>query len=315
MHRTVLAKSAVTEEGVLECFASIFDVPDLGNGYAKDIVRKGAFARTIREAKARVRSGQSKYLWPMVWGHNNESLPCGGWTDAEEQSKGLFCKGKIILDTAIGKDLYTLCKERLVTAMSFQYNIADGGAFYNKDGFRELLDLDVYAIDPVQYGMHPDALITAVKGRNMNRYKGVAGVGPSRIIEMAQALRTAAEELDFESVKQIAQELYDWGTMSEEDYMDLLVQGSVSGGQFWAEQPRSLPASLTEGTGKSSSSEGGRARLHRVFNELSGKAGKTVHVPTRQRSAGLDGGAPSGAELEMALGALRAARLKSKGDW
>lgn len=75
-----------------------------------DVIKAGAFKRTLREAK---KSGK----WPAMlsqhggWGMSSEDMmPIGIWTTLEEDEKGLYVEGKLALDTRRGADAYALLK-------------------------------------------------------------------------------------------------------------------------------------------------------------------------------------------------------------
>ncbi len=74
-----------------------------------DVIRKGAFKRTLAEAKD---TGQ----WPAMllqhgaWGAGADDMtPIGVWTDMHEDEKGLVVAGKLA-DTPRGREVYTLMK-------------------------------------------------------------------------------------------------------------------------------------------------------------------------------------------------------------
>lgn len=75
-----------------------------------DVIKQGAFRRTLREAK---KSGR----WPAMlaqhggWGMSSDDfMPIGIWTSMEEDEKGLYVEGKLALDTQRGRDAYALLK-------------------------------------------------------------------------------------------------------------------------------------------------------------------------------------------------------------
>lgn len=75
-----------------------------------DVIAKGAFARTLAEAK---RSG----MWPAMllqhggggFGTGEDQTPIGIWTEMSEDDRGLVVKGKLA-DTPRGREVYTLMK-------------------------------------------------------------------------------------------------------------------------------------------------------------------------------------------------------------
>jgi HK97 family phage prohead protease len=71
-----------------------------------DTVAKGAFAKTIADAK----SGAAP--WPaMLSNHGgNDPNPVGIWTGMDEDDNGLRLKGKLALNNKRGADIYALLK-------------------------------------------------------------------------------------------------------------------------------------------------------------------------------------------------------------
>ncbi len=68
-----------------------------------DIVSKGAFVATIKQAKA---SGK----WPaMLVSHNGHSMPVGVYTEMKEDDRGLWVEGKLA-NTERGREIYELMK-------------------------------------------------------------------------------------------------------------------------------------------------------------------------------------------------------------
>lgn len=157
-------KAVDDEQGLIEAYGSVFDNVDEGD----DVVCPGAFKRTIQNSKARVQAGKANFLAMMLWNHDIEHfLPIGGWYDLKEDAHGLLGKGKIILDTQLGRDVYTLIKEKVIDQFSIGYDIVGGqgeGYSYDKStGVRNLLQLRLWEISPVAFAMNQEALLVGVK--------------------------------------------------------------------------------------------------------------------------------------------------------
>jgi HK97 family phage prohead protease len=93
------------EDGTINGYGSTFGNVD---SYG-DTVAKGAFNKTITEAKSGV--GQ----WPaMLLQHggitSEDETPIGIWTGMDEDDNGLKLKGKIAVNTTRGADAYNLLK-------------------------------------------------------------------------------------------------------------------------------------------------------------------------------------------------------------
>jgi HK97 family phage prohead protease len=172
-------KATDDAQGLIEAYGSIFDVLDLGDGWVRDIVKPGAFKRTIQNNKSRVQAGKANFLSMMLWNHDTEHfLPIGGWYDLKEDTSGLLGKGKIAIDTNLGNDVYKLIKGGFIDEFSIGYDIPDGGAHYDKDdpGVRYLTELRLWEISPVIFAMNQEALLVGVKSMDQKlQIKSVCG--------------------------------------------------------------------------------------------------------------------------------------------
>jgi HK97 family phage prohead protease len=90
-----LALDRLEEEGSFSGYASVFDHVD----QQKDRVIHGAFRDTLaRDA-----------LPKMLWQHNPQE-PIGVWQIVEEDHKGLYVQGQLLLDLQKAKEAHTLMK-------------------------------------------------------------------------------------------------------------------------------------------------------------------------------------------------------------
>lgn len=74
----------------------------------KDVIDQGAFDDTLAYSK-------STNDWPMLLLQHGADptmgdIPIGIWTDMTQDSKGLFCQGKLCLDNSRGRDVHALMK-------------------------------------------------------------------------------------------------------------------------------------------------------------------------------------------------------------
>lgn len=146
------------EEGQFLAYASTFiKSPD---SYG-DIVRKGAFAETIKEWKA---SGNTL---PVLFGHNmsDPDYNLGGVIEAREDDRGLLVKGQLDLDNPKAKQVYKLLKGRRLSQLSFAFDIREDGTVTLEDDVqvRELRNLKLYEVSLVPIGANQDTEVLAVK--------------------------------------------------------------------------------------------------------------------------------------------------------
>ncbi len=132
--------------GVVKGYASVFDNKDSDN----DIIRKGAYSKTIAENGKRV-----KYLY-----QHDMDKPLGKMTMLEEDGKGLVFEAKIA-KTTLGNDVIELIKSGVITENSvgilpIQKDMVDG--------VRNITEVKLYEVSAVTLAANDQALIMDVKG-------------------------------------------------------------------------------------------------------------------------------------------------------
>ena len=140
---------ADAQRGLIEGYGATFEeFPDLGG----DIVLPGAFSKSLQRT-----------LPAMVWSHDL-SRPVGRWTEAKEDARGLYLKGRLNLDTEAGREAHAHVIAGDVTGLSIGYAVPSGGAAMGrKSGERILSQLDLYEVSPVAVPMMPNARIVSAK--------------------------------------------------------------------------------------------------------------------------------------------------------
>jgi HK97 family phage prohead protease len=135
--------------GVFKGYASTFGNLDLQG----DVVRPGAFARTLKERGAEP--------IPILWSHDTHQ-PIGAGTEAREDSHGLAVTGELILSVARAAEVRDLMRAGIVKGLSIGYSVPAGGAKQAADGHtRELVDIDLMEFSPCVIPANPRARITA----------------------------------------------------------------------------------------------------------------------------------------------------------
>ena len=139
--------------GSFEGYASLFGVPDL----SRDIVVAGAFRETI------LKSGPESVR--LLWQHD-PSEPIGIWTALQEDSKGLFARGRLNLETQRGRELDALIRQGAVNGLSIGFRTKR--ARRNANGFgRDLLAVDLWEISLVTFPLLPDARLMRASQNHM----------------------------------------------------------------------------------------------------------------------------------------------------
>jgi hypothetical protein len=93
-------KAADDEVGAITGYLSTWDL-DLG----KDVVERGAYAKTIATARAFAKAHGSQALWPLLYQHKRDE-PIGGIYDAYEDGKGLQVSCRLNLAIERGRQAY-----------------------------------------------------------------------------------------------------------------------------------------------------------------------------------------------------------------
>lgn len=139
----------LTDEGTFEGYGSIFGNVDSQG----EKVMPGAFADSLARHK---REGTAVL---MLWQHNPDQ-PIGVWDDLAEDAKGLWGKGRLLLDIQRAREIHTLAKNRAIGGLSIGYREEDT----DQDGSVRLLKkLSLYEISPVTFPANRRARIEAVK--------------------------------------------------------------------------------------------------------------------------------------------------------
>jgi HK97 family phage prohead protease len=125
-------------------YAAIFDKPDRGG----DVVRMGAFARTLKQAPAGV---------PLLWQHDS-ARPIGRIEYLKEDKRGLRVIARLSRSRA-GSEAAALLKEGAVRGLSFGYRVRSARGSEP----RELEEVDLVEVSLVTLPMQPSARVHAVE--------------------------------------------------------------------------------------------------------------------------------------------------------
>jgi HK97 family phage prohead protease len=139
-----------TNNNEFEGYASIFDNIDSH----RDVIEKGAFAKTIKENK------RVKILW-----QHDPWQPIGKPTAMSEDSKGLHVKGKIS-ETELGKQAIILMKDGVIDELSIGFNTVKD-EWDSKQAVRRIKEVKLWEFSPVTFASNDQALITGVKNRGL----------------------------------------------------------------------------------------------------------------------------------------------------
>lgn len=144
----------VSESGVIEGYASVFGGSPDSYG---DVVLPGAFANTLVKHK---REGTMPL---MLWGHQAGELPIGDWLDMAEDGKGLWAKGQLDLEDAVGQRVHRALKRKSVRGLSIGYETRQRETDPKKPGISFLKEIELWEVSPVNFPAQRRAQITSVK--------------------------------------------------------------------------------------------------------------------------------------------------------
>lgn len=144
-------KALDESQGIFEGYLSVFGNVD---SY-KDIVERGAFQKTINDARGR----HATYLFPVLWQHDPKE-PIGGFIEMNEDPKGLYVRGQIDLTTPRGKQAYSGIKMGYLSGLSIGYDTIKHK--YVGD-IRHLLEVRMWEGSIVTFPANPETQIANVK--------------------------------------------------------------------------------------------------------------------------------------------------------
>lgn len=167
-----------SDEGTFEGYGSIFGNVD---SYGEKVL-PGAFVESI----ARHRREGTKVK--MLWQHNPDQ-PIGIWEDLAEDAKGLWGKGRLIMDIQRAREVHALIKNEAIGGLSIGYREEDT----DQDGnVRLLKKLNLFEISPVAFPANRRARIESVKSERMDEFaRRLRDGDPMPIKEFEDILREA----------------------------------------------------------------------------------------------------------------------------
>jgi hypothetical protein len=148
---TPLDLERVDAAGTFAGYASLFDKEDLGH----DIIVRGAFRDSLRE---RGPAGIK-----MLFQHN-PSEPIGVWQSIVEDARGLYVRGRLMLDVARAREVRALMRAGALDGLSIGFRTISGRRDA-KTGIRRLTKVDLWEISVVTFPLLPEARIAHVKAR------------------------------------------------------------------------------------------------------------------------------------------------------
>jgi HK97 family phage prohead protease len=146
----------LSDDGTFEGYGSIFGNVD---SYGEKVM-PGAFVESLARHK---REGSNVL---MLWNHDIFQ-PIGVWEDLAEDAKGLWGKGRFLLDIQRAREVHTLAKNKAIGGLSIGYKEEEAD---QEQAVRLLKKLNLYEISPVTFPANRRARIEAVKSERMDEF-------------------------------------------------------------------------------------------------------------------------------------------------
>jgi hypothetical protein len=143
---------ALKESGEFEGYASTFGGEPDSYG---DVIAPGAYAESLAAHKA------AGTMPKMFWQHDS-SKPIGRWTEAKEDGKGLFVRGKLNMDVQQAREAHSHLKNGDIEGLSIGYRIKN----YEVDtetGVWTLTNIILKEVSVVSIAANENASVTNVK--------------------------------------------------------------------------------------------------------------------------------------------------------
>jgi uncharacterized protein len=146
---TALDLKQVEPDGTFAGYASLFGAEDMGH----DVVLPGAFRDSLARRGARGIK--------MLFQHKPEE-PIGIWETLKEDARGLFAKGRLMLDVARAREVLSLMRAGALDGLSIGFR-AVSGKRDPRSGIRRLAKVDLWEISVVTFPLLPEARVAHVK--------------------------------------------------------------------------------------------------------------------------------------------------------
>jgi hypothetical protein len=150
-------KEALDETGTFAGYGAVFGNVDLG----RDVIAPGAFTDSLSKWKAKGK------LPKMFWQHNSRQ-PIGKWLEMNEDSYGLFCRGRLTKGVQVADEARLLMVDEALDGLSIGYETVED-QYDQALNVRKLIKLDLWEVSPVSIGMNPAALISSAKAADRIR--------------------------------------------------------------------------------------------------------------------------------------------------
>lgn len=139
---------ALKDGAVIAGHASLFGAEDQGG----DIVQRGAYAASL------ARLAKAGHGVKMLWQHD-PTRPIGVWDEVREDDRGLFVRGRLLLEVQAAREAHVLLEAGAIDGLSIGYRTlrAEKAA----GGQRLLHEIELWEVSLVTFPMLPQARVQA----------------------------------------------------------------------------------------------------------------------------------------------------------
>lgn len=138
---------ALKEGAVIQGYASLFGAIDQSG----DAVQKGAYGASLGRLKA------AGHGVKMLWQHD-PTRPIGVWDDVCEDARGLFVKGRLLLEVQAAREAHALLQAGAIDGLSIGFRTLRAE---KSIGGRLLQEIELWEVSLVTFPMLSDARVAA----------------------------------------------------------------------------------------------------------------------------------------------------------
>lgn len=139
---------ALREGAVIAGYASLFGATDQGG----DVVQVGAYGVSL--AKLRKAGSGVKMLW-----QHDPTRPIGIWDEVREDARGLYVKGRLLLEVQAAREAHVLLQAGAIDGLSIGYRTIRSEKAAG--GQRLLHEIELWEVSLVTFPMLPEARVQA----------------------------------------------------------------------------------------------------------------------------------------------------------
>lgn len=144
-----------TVVGIAAPFDSPTTIHESARGTFSEVIRRGAFARTIAER------GATKVKFLAL--HDSQRLPLGRATLLREDAAGLYMEARVS-QTQAGDEVLELIRDGALDGLSIGFTVPSGGETFDaRAATRDLTEIRLHEVSAVPWPAYADALVTGVR--------------------------------------------------------------------------------------------------------------------------------------------------------